>query len=131
MANRKRRTKKKDALFFSALATLMGVGEAAQQAGYSRSAVYQYREEDTAFAERWKQAIDQKIERLEREADRRAVEGFQCGEVHRYSDILLMFRLKALVPERYRERPNVQHSRDSSKEESPTVHFFLNESSND
>ena len=51
---------------------------------------------------------------LEAEADRRAVEGvvkplFYKGqrlpvEVREYSDVLLMFRLKALRPEQYRER---------------------------
>ena len=50
---------------------------------------------------------------LEDEATRRAVEGVegpvffqgrQCGVVRKYSDTLLIFRLKAMRPEKYSER---------------------------
>jgi hypothetical protein len=56
------------------------------------------------------------VDTLEAEADRRAAEGTlrpvfykgeQCGEIREYSDTLLIFRLKALRPEKYRERSNV------------------------
>jgi len=59
------------------------------------------------------------IERIEEEADRRAVEGtlepvfyqgFECGQVRRYSDTLLIFRLKALNPQKYRERASIEHT---------------------
>lgn len=64
------------------------------------------------FAALCRQALDEYTERLEREADRRAVRGYlepvfhqgkRCGEKLRFSDALLMFRLKALRPAMYRE----------------------------
>lgn len=53
------------------------------------------------------------IERLEREADRRATDGvdepiYHLGQLvgfkRKYSDVLLIFRLKALAPDRYNDR---------------------------
>lgn len=57
------------------------------------------------------------IERPEAEADRRGhtgfpepvfYEGVHVADRTKYSDGLLMFRLKALAPEKYRERKHVE-----------------------
>lgn len=81
-------------------------------AGVSRTRFYQYMESDPVFAKAVEQAREVYLEKLEAECDRRAVEGvlepvgWHQGEpgawVRRYSDILLMFRMKKLDPS-YRE----------------------------
>jgi hypothetical protein len=81
--------------------------------------VYDWRHADGAFRERWDEAVAIAIERMEAEADRRAIEGTlepvfyqgsECGHVRRYSDTLLIFRLKALDPAKYRERASFEHT---------------------
>lgn len=118
MANRTKRTIEKDEKFFTALAGGEPVSAAAQQVGYTRTSVYEWRQADEEFAARWAEAIEIAIERLEAEADRRGVDGVekpvfyrgkQCGTIREYSDTLLMFRLKRLDP-RYRDRFDLQHS---------------------
>lgn len=75
--------------------------------------VYRWRKENPAFAARWAQALTLATELLEEEADRRGRDGLdepvfhrgrQCGTKRRYSDGLLLARLKAVRPESYRER---------------------------
>jgi hypothetical protein len=62
--------------------------------GVSRATAYRFRGHDRAFAEAWDDAIEEAVDMLELEAHRRAIEG---------SDRLLMFVLRALRPEKYRE----------------------------
>jgi len=116
---RVKRTAKLDNRFFGAMAAGQTVSAAALVAGYSRRAVYDWRVAEEPFSDRWNEAVDMAIERIEEEADRRAVEGtlepvfyqgFECGQVRRYSDTLLIFRLKALNPQKYRERASIEHT---------------------
>lgn len=114
---RTNRTNKKDAVFFQELATGSTITAAAETAGYTRQRVYEWRDKDPNFAAQWADADAQAIERMEAEADRRALEGvpepvfyqgIEVGKVQRYSDTLLMFRLKRKDPryrESYREDP--------------------------
>jgi len=113
-----RRTKNRDKRFFNCLETTGRVGESARYSGYSRTSVYQYRLDDAEFAEQWQASLDTYTESLEAEADRRAVNGidepvFYKGEMiatkKKYSDNLLMFRLKGISPDKYRERREVKH----------------------
>ncbi len=113
MANRTTRTPKKDEAFLAELAQTGNVGAAARQAGYGRTQLYQWRQAEAAFAEAWDDAVTEYTESLEAEADRRAVQGVvkpvfylgeTCGQIRQYSDTLLIFRLKALRPDVYRER---------------------------
>jgi hypothetical protein len=60
----------------------------------SRSHVYETRQKDPKFAEAWDQAREDAADSLEAEAVRRARAG---------SDTLLIFLLKAVRPEKYRE----------------------------
>lgn len=110
---RTKRTRKKDERFFAALSEGLPVRAALDRSGYGRTAVYQWRREDPEFARRWECAIDDAVEAMEAEADRRAMEGTEkpvfyqgakCGTIREYSDTLLIFRLKALKPEKYRDR---------------------------
>jgi hypothetical protein len=116
------RTTEKDDAFFSALSVGKPPGASALAIGYTLSAVTELRKSDADFAKRWKEADDLAVERMEAEADRRAVEGNdkpiyyqgeKCGEVREYSDTLLIFRLKARRPEVYRER--FEHAADPDR----------------
>ncbi len=97
--------------FLNGLAETGSVRAAASASGRSRGAWISLRARDPAFAALWEQALDAYVELLEAEADRRAVRGEeepifysgkQVGMKSRTSDSLLMFRLKALRPGRYR-----------------------------
>jgi AcrR family transcriptional regulator len=67
---------------------------AARKAGVSKSTVYEHRERFPEFAEQWDLALDEAVEDLEVECRRRARD---------YSDLLLIFLLKAHRPQKYRE----------------------------
>lgn len=129
MADRTERTAEKDEAFLKALAATGIVIDACEAVGYGRTTVYERRKTDTAFAKLWDDAIEASIQRMEREADRRGVQGFEeplfhAGKpvmilgpdgttmiqatVRRHSDTLLIFRLKALRPEIYRERVDMR-----------------------
>jgi hypothetical protein len=97
--------------FLNVLAETGSVRAAAAASGRTRTAWISLRARDPAFAALWEQAQDAYVELLEAEADRRAVRGEeepvfsygkQVGMRSRTSDSLLMFRLKALRPRRYR-----------------------------
>lgn len=100
--------------------TLSGASRAAR---ISPNTVYQWRETDQPGGYTAEEFLALEIaaknthtEMLEEEADRRGHDGvlkpvFQggklAGKVREYSDTLLIFRLKALAPEKYRERQEV------------------------
>lgn len=97
--------------FLKALAETGSVRAAAAISGRARSTWIALRGRDAGFAVLWEQALDSYVELLEAEADRRAMQGEeepifysgkQVGVRARTSDSLLMFRLKALRPGRYR-----------------------------
>jgi len=107
------RSSEKDDAFFDALASGKPAGMSAASVGYSLAALVEWRKADADFARRWREADNLAIERMEAEADRRAVDGTdrpvfhqgkRSGEIREYSDTLLIFRLKARRPEVYRER---------------------------
>lgn len=90
------------------------VEKACKAAGVSRVQMGRYRDDDPDFALTWEAVQETNIERLEAEADRRALgyrepvfyQGEPTGHhLTKYSDNLLMFRLKALRPEKYRDGP--------------------------
>jgi hypothetical protein len=81
----------------------------------SRRTVYLWRRYDPDFKAAFDEAILGYIEKLETEADRRAVEGVprdvlyhgrRIATERHYSDSLLMFRLRSLAPEKYRFAPS-------------------------
>lgn len=119
MSRQHKRTRARDKRFFEALEQGATIGEAAKSAGYSRRAIYNYAAEDPAFNHHLEDAKMDLIEKLEKEADRRAIDGVvdykslkvtQDGKniskivpIRRYSDSLLQFRLRRLDPKNYRE----------------------------
>ena len=82
--------------------------------GVSRQTIYRWMKDSSSFSEKLEEAKKNgrlsKIADLEAEADRRAIEGILepvyykgkvCGAKRRYSDTLLIARLRALDPKRY------------------------------
>jgi hypothetical protein len=112
MSSKPKRTPAGDARFLIALENGHAVGAACKAAGYARSRVYAWRREDAAFAAAWDAASGIASDLLEEEADRRGRDGYdepvfyrgeESGARRKYSDGLLLARLKALKPEHYRE----------------------------
>ena len=105
--------------FLSAFAECGNKSRAAEMAGIVKQTIYtrQWRE-DREFQVALESAHVMAADRLEEEAHRRAVDGWEepvgwykgvaGGTVRRYSDNLLMFLLKGARPERYRERYDVR-----------------------
>ena len=119
MANRIKRTPQRRNKFLKALAEYGIVGTACKAAGIGRTMAFQWRQDDPVFASQWNEAVEQATELLEKEAWRRASEGWekpvfqngsQVGTIREYSNTLLIFLLKALRPDRYRDNAKVEIS---------------------
>ena len=98
--------------FLKSLAESGHVTDSARAARVSRTTVFVWRRDDEQFAADYAQAIGESEIVLESEATRRAVEGvdepiYQSGMLvgykRRYSDLLLIFLLKATNPQKYRD----------------------------
>ncbi len=116
------RSSERDAAFLEAISSGRQPGLAAVSVGYTRAAVFAFREADPEFAVAWREADALATERMEEAADARGVTGIkkpvfyqgeQCAEVTEYSDALLVMRLKAKRPEVYRER--YEHASDPDR----------------
>jgi hypothetical protein len=86
---------------------------AAAAIGAHRRTIIKWPERDVEFAERWNDAVEEGIDKLEDEAIRRARDGVKrpvfymgqvVGHVQEYSDSLLRFLLEAKRPAVYRAR---------------------------
>lgn len=101
--------------FLASFATQANVTVAAAVAGVSRQSVYRWRRA-ARFRERWLEAERQADDVIDREIHRRAIEGVEkpvhykgrrVDTVREYSDTLLIFLAKARMPDKYRERVEV------------------------
>lgn len=115
----KKRARSKKELFLDAFAECGIILRSAQVAGISRRTVYKWLEHDEEFALAYHQAKEDAKDVVRAEIHRRAVEGWDeevyqlakfAGTVHKYSDTLLIVRAKALMPEEYRERQQIEHT---------------------
>jgi len=113
MSAKSTRTPEGDAKFFAALENGHPVRGACEAAGYARACVYRWRKDDAEFAAGWAEAMAIAGDLLEEEADRRGRDGYdepvyyqgeERGAKRKYSDALLLARLKAVRPDQYRER---------------------------
>lgn len=107
--------------FLEALSNTGNVRYACKSAGVARQTAYDFKGKDAEFAEKWDDAIDESTDVLELECRRRALHGverkrwvrsgtdakgkpqFEQVVEREYSDVLLMFLLKANAPQRFRE----------------------------
>ena len=80
--------------FLAVLENTGSVTQAARLAKIHRRACYTHKAKDSEFSQRWDEALEQGADTLEDEARRRAFAG---------SDVLLMFLLKGLRPQKWRE----------------------------
>lgn len=105
-------TQDKQAAFLVAFAQTAIVLSSAHEAGISRQTVYAWLEHDEAFSFAFNHAKEDARDVLRAEIYRRAKEGWDepvwgptalKGVVRKYSDTLLIFHAKALMPE-YREK---------------------------
>jgi hypothetical protein len=101
--------------FLECFAQTGSVNRASQHAGVSRRTHLNWRKTDRRFAAACEDALTMFIEEIEWEVHRRGVEGVlepvyyagkPVGAIRKYSDNLLMFLLKALKPEKYRDNYN-------------------------
>lgn len=113
------RTPEKRSAFLSALAECGNVADAARLAQVARNALYLWKKDDPDFAAEWEAALAAGGDSLEEEAIRRARDGWeepvfyqgqQVSTVRRYSDTLMIFLLKGLMPQKYGERHQVELS---------------------
>jgi hypothetical protein len=95
------------------------VTHASQAVGIGRRTHYDWLAADPAYAGAFADAKDAVADAYELEVKRRAIEGVDepvfykgeiCGHVRKFSDLLLIFMLKALRPGKYRETVNSAHS---------------------
>ncbi len=98
--------------FLAAVAEVGNITEAAKVAGVNRKDHYRWLQKDPSYPELFEAAMQEAADLMEAEARRRAVEGvdepvfyqgYECGSVRKYSDTLLMFLLKGVRPEKFRE----------------------------
>jgi hypothetical protein len=105
--------------FLAALRDTGIVTDACKIADVARSTAYEERQRNEDFALAWHDVEEETTERMEREAVRRAAEGVERAVYHQgevvgherhFSDVLLMFMLKARRPETYRETTRHEHT---------------------
>jgi hypothetical protein len=117
--------------FITAFANTGNVRAACAAVQIDRATAYRRRSRSTRFAEQWAAAKEEAADVLEAAAFQRATQGVdrpvygrvgsgkeattqQVGTVKEFSDLLLIFLLKGLRPEKYRERHEVRKVDDAS-----------------
>ena len=117
MMNESTRTPEKEIAFLAGLAATCSVTKACEIASIPRRTVYEWRDANPDFAERWERAKRIGAEALEDECVRRAHDGVdepifhlgeQIGATKKYSDTLAIFLLKGAMPEKYRENTRME-----------------------
>lgn len=112
-SSRTNRTDRARERFIAALRESGNVSAGVRAAGYARSTIYLWKDENAEFAAQWEEALEEAIDSLEQEAWRRGVLGIEKPITHQgkitattkeYSDRMLEILLKAHRPEKYRER---------------------------
>lgn len=103
-------TKARRKTFLRHLGRTRNVSSASQACGVSTSILYKLRQKSKAFARDWDNALESYKEVIEQAMHDRAIEGVDepvfyrgqvVGHIKRFSDVLLLARAKAYIPERY------------------------------
>jgi hypothetical protein len=109
---------------------------AAGRAGIARKTVYAWQEQDADFLAAFREAAVEAVEAAEHEAWRRGVQGVlkpvyqggaKVGTVREFSDTLLIFVLKALKPEKYRDRVDVRQQVEATVTHQEAVRAHVQE----
>lgn len=112
------RDPERDNVFFGLMAIAYSITDAAHGAGYSTASIYTWRLQDTAFRERWEEALRAGDDYIEQVARGRAVEGWlepvyqggaKVGEVRKFDSQLLQRLLAGRKPQ-YGNNSNVNIS---------------------
>ena len=111
MATPNKITPKKQKAFLDNLSETGSVKKACEAIKISRNSFYNFRKKNKKFTEQWEEAEKRGVDALIEEARRRAHDGVdepvyykgdRIDTIRKYSDVLLMFLIKAKRPE-YRE----------------------------
>lgn len=110
--------KKRQRIWLSAYSNCGNVRVVSAATGIARSIHNEWLRSDPEYAEQFELAKQDVVDMFEEEADRRAYHGVRRKKFYplskrtyyelEYSDTLLIVRLKALAPEKYRERYDSQ-----------------------
>lgn len=93
------------------------IGAACDELGIARSTILRWKQDDEAFAREWHAAYEDAIDSLEKEAMRRAFEGWDepvyqggamVGTIRKFSDTLLIFLMKGARPGKYRDNARIE-----------------------
>lgn len=109
------------------------IGRAVKATGYTRASIFLMKKADPVFAQAWDEAIELGTDALEREAVRRATKGVtrsrRLGQTivkeKEYSDLLLIFLLKARRPDKYRERHSYDMNVNGTMAVEHKVQFYM------
>lgn len=107
--------------FLAAYAIHGTVRAAAHHSSVGRRSHYDWLKSSESYARAFERAKEAFAEMLEAEVVRRGFHGIEKpvfyqggrvdnGKIREYSDILLMFHLKALKPEKYRDNAKIEHT---------------------
>lgn len=105
-------TKERKNQFLRSFVKTGSLSRSAKEVGINVRSHYYWLENDPKYVKRYKAAEIQVVDILVQEARRRAVfgtkkpvfyKGVQCGNIREFSDVLLIFLLKAYDPERFRD----------------------------
>lgn len=105
-------------IFLDDFAVHGNVSKACRTARIERKTVYRWKEQSDAFLFRYNEAKETAKDAIREEIYRRGHDGYDedvyqlakhAGTIHKYSDSLLMFHAKALMPE-YREKQTIEQN---------------------
>lgn len=112
-----KRSPQRDKIFIQKIRAGLPFMTACAAAGYSKKAVYDRMRKDEAFKDQYYEAQELYDDTLEIEADRRAVQGVRkpiwykgerIGYERQYSDSLLLKRLQATKPHKYKDQQAIE-----------------------
>lgn len=104
--------------FLECYAKLGIINRVCESIGIHRTTFFQWRDRGAEFAKEFQLADEAFNESLEAEMDRRGKEGYlepvfyqgkEVSAVRKYSDVLLIVRAKAKMPEKYKDRIEQEH----------------------
>ena len=105
----------KQGIFLEELTRHGNITLACRKAEINRTTVYRWKEKSDTFLFKFNQALEEAKDNIRAEIFRRGHDGWDeplyqqgiyCGTIRKYSDTLLIFHAKALMPE-YREKQTV------------------------